>query len=100
MRPVDVNEDNKSIVWQKLYGEESDKPVRFKFNIGDQVRISKARVTQSFMPEFTDNLRTTKVLSQRRDSTERKHAGNCVTPIRPDIFSLLTIENYINSLFY
>jgi poly-D-alanine transfer protein DltD len=30
--------------------------------------------------------------------TERKHAANYVTPI--SIFSLLTIENYINSLFY
>jgi hypothetical protein len=45
MTPVDVNEDNESIVWQKLDGEESDKPFRFKSNIGDQVRISKARRT-------------------------------------------------------
>ncbi|CAB4039255.1 Hypothetical predicted protein [Paramuricea clavata] len=37
MRPVDVNEDNESIVWQKLYGKESDKSVWFKFNIGDQI---------------------------------------------------------------
>ena len=49
MRPVDVNEDNESIVWQKLHGERSDKPARFKFTIftiiGDQIRISEARRT-------------------------------------------------------
>ena len=45
MRPVDVNETNESIVWQKLYGEEPEKPVRFKFDIGDQVRINKTRRT-------------------------------------------------------
>jgi hypothetical protein len=45
MRPVDVNETNGSIVWQKLYGEEPGKPVRFKFDIGDQVRINKTRRT-------------------------------------------------------
>ena len=60
MRPVDVNEDNESIVWQKLYGEESDKPVRFKFNIDDQVRISKARRTfkKGYLPSWTEEVFT------------------------------------------
>ncbi|CAB4033161.1 uncharacterized transposon-derived [Paramuricea clavata] len=60
MRPVDVNEDNESIVWQKLYGEESDKSVRFKFNIGDQVRISKARRTfkKGYLPNWTEEVFT------------------------------------------
>ena len=60
MGPVDVNEDNESIVWQKLYGEESDKPVRFKFNIGDQVRISKARRTfkKGYLPSWTEEVFT------------------------------------------
>ena len=56
MRPVDVNEDNESIVWQNLYGEQSDKPVRLNFNIGDQVRISKARRTfkKGYLPNWTE----------------------------------------------
>ncbi|CAB4042433.1 uncharacterized transposon-derived, partial [Paramuricea clavata] len=60
MRPVDVNEDNESIVWQKRYGEESDKPVRFKFNIGDQVRIGKARRTfkKGYLPSWTEEVFT------------------------------------------
>ncbi|CAB4033860.1 uncharacterized transposon-derived, partial [Paramuricea clavata] len=57
MSPVDVNKDNESIVWQNLYGEESDKPVRFKFNI-DQVRISKARRTfkKGYLPSWTQRI--------------------------------------------
>jgi hypothetical protein len=60
MRPVDVNEDNESIVWQKLYGEQTEKPVRFKFNIGDQVRISKARRTfkKGYLPNWTEEVFT------------------------------------------
>ena len=60
MRPVDVNEDNESIVCQKLYAEESDKPVRFKFNIGDQVRISKARrkFKKRYLPSWTEEVFT------------------------------------------
>ena len=43
MRPVDVNEDNKGTVWQNLYGNESTRSTKYKFNISDQVRISKTR---------------------------------------------------------
>ena len=32
MTPVDVNKKNKNVVWQNLYGNESSKLVRFKFN--------------------------------------------------------------------
>ncbi len=45
MRPVIVNKDNENVVWERLYGRESDKPIPFKFNVGDQVRISKPRQT-------------------------------------------------------
>ena len=45
MRPVDVNKDNENVVWERLYGKESDKRIRFKFNVGDQVGISKTRRT-------------------------------------------------------
>ena len=40
-----MNEANEGVVWQKLCGSESLKPTKYKFNIGDQVRISKARRT-------------------------------------------------------
>ena len=53
MRPVDVNKKNENVVWHNLYGNESSKPVRFKFNIGDQVRISKTR--RSFMTGYLPN---------------------------------------------
>ena len=58
MRPVDVNETNESIVWQKLYGEEPEKPVRFKFDIGDQVRINKTRRTfkKGYLPNWTEEV--------------------------------------------
>jgi hypothetical protein len=60
MRPVDVNETNESIVRQKLYGEEPEKAVRFKFDIGDQVRINKTRRTfkKGYLPNWTEEVFT------------------------------------------
>ena len=40
-----MNKDNENVVWERLHGKESDKPIEFKFNVGDQVRISKMRQT-------------------------------------------------------
>ena len=45
MKPADVNPENESVVWQRLYGDEPSKPNKYKFNVSDQVRISKARRT-------------------------------------------------------
>ena len=45
MGPVDVNEANEGVVWQNLYDNESARSTKYKFNIGDQVRISKTRQT-------------------------------------------------------
>ncbi|CAB4014504.1 Hypothetical predicted protein [Paramuricea clavata] len=52
MRPVDVNKSNENIVWQTLYGKE--------FNIGDQVRISKAKRTfrKGYLPNWTEEVFT------------------------------------------
>ena len=60
MRPVDVNKDNESVVWERLYGKESDKPIRFKFNVGDQVRISKTRRTfkKGYLASWTEGVFT------------------------------------------
>ena len=43
MRPSDVNLKNESVVWERLYGDEANKLFKYKFSVGDQVRISKAR---------------------------------------------------------
>ena len=45
MRPSDVNLKNESVVWERLYGDEANKLFKYKFSVGDQVRISKARRT-------------------------------------------------------
>ena len=56
------------MVWQHLYGNESSKPVRFKFNIGDQVRISKTRRTfkKGYLPSWTEELFTVSKRVPRR----------------------------------
>ena len=60
MRPVDVNEANKGTVWQNLYGNESTRSTKYKFNIGDQVRISKTRRTfkKGYLPNWTEEVFT------------------------------------------
>ena len=37
-------------MWKRLYGEEASKLFKYKFNVGDQVRISKAR--QMFKKDY------------------------------------------------
>ena len=43
MKPIEVNKANENVVWHTLYGEIISKPVRFLFNVGDSVRISKTK---------------------------------------------------------
>ncbi len=64
MRPVDVNKDKENVVWQRLYGKESDKPIRFKFHVGDQVRISKTRRTfkKGYLASWTEFTITKRIL--------------------------------------
>ena len=60
MKPADVNLENESVVWQRLYGDEPRKPIKYKFNVGDQVRISKARRTfkKGYLPSWTEEIFT------------------------------------------
>ena len=60
MKPADVNHENESMVWQRLYGNEPRKPIKYKFNVGDQVRISKARWTfkKGYLPNWTEEIFT------------------------------------------
>ena len=46
MKPADVTVDNEKQVWHMLYDyHDKVKHVKYKFNIGDQVRISKIKCT-------------------------------------------------------
>ena len=43
MKPSQVTEANEAKVWDTLYGSDVQKRVRFKFQVGDRVRISKVK---------------------------------------------------------
>ena len=60
MRPVDVNVENENVVWERLYGDEGSKRGKYKFSVGDQVRISKARQTfkKGYLPNWTEEVFT------------------------------------------
>ena len=57
--PASVNENNAGDVWRTLYLDNNDsrpKPsVRFKFNVGDRVRISKFKLTfeKGYLPNWS-----------------------------------------------
>ena len=60
MKPTQVTKTNEAKVWGTLYGNDVNKHVRFKFAVGDRVRISKAKrlFEKSFLPNFTEELFT------------------------------------------
>ena len=64
MRPFDVNVENESVVWERLYGNEASKRTKYKFRVGDQVRISKAR--RMFKKGYSPTGRKRCLLSQSR----------------------------------
>ena len=43
MKPTQVTKANEAKVWDTLYGSDAQKRVRFKFQVGDRVRISKVK---------------------------------------------------------
>ena len=43
MKLVEVTEATEAKVWDTLYGSDVQKRVRFKFQVGDRVRISKVK---------------------------------------------------------
>ena len=55
MKPSQVTKTNEAQVWDTLYGDDVQKPVRFKFQVGDRVRISKVKrmFEKSYLPNFT-----------------------------------------------
>ena len=61
-KPINVTQENEREVWHTLYGEreEKKKPVSYKFEIGDQVRISKMKRTfeKGYLPNFSKEIFT------------------------------------------
>ena len=61
-KPALVNSENEDKVFHTLYGSVLDKvrPARYKFNIGDQVRISKikGKFENSYLPNFSKEIFT------------------------------------------
>ena len=60
MKPSQVTKSNEAKVWDTLYGNDVDKRVRYKFQVGDRVRISKVKrmFEQSYLPNFTEEMFT------------------------------------------
>ena len=53
MKPSEVTKANEDVVWETLYGNSVSNPVRFKFKVGDHVRVSKLKRT--FEKGYTPN---------------------------------------------
>ena len=60
MKPSEVTKANEDKVWHTLYGNNIQMCVRFKFQGGDRVRISKVKriFKKSYLPNFTEELLT------------------------------------------
>ena len=60
MKPSQVTKSNEAKVWDALYGNNVDKRVRYKFQVGDRVRISKVKrmFEKSYLPNFTEEMFT------------------------------------------
>ena len=60
MKPSQVTKKNEAKVWDTLYGDDVQKPVRYKFKVGDRVRISKVKrmFEKSYLPNFTEEIFT------------------------------------------
>ena len=60
-KPINVTQKNEREIWHTLYGEdEKEGPVNYKFEVGDQVRISKMKRTfeKGYMPNFSKEIFT------------------------------------------
>ena len=61
MKPTDVTADIEKQVWRTLFGHNDDvKHVKYKFKIGDQVRISKIKrkFEKGYLPNFSKEIFT------------------------------------------
>lgn len=53
MNPADVNRSNTQDVWKTLFGKNL-KPMKYKFNLGDQVKIGKGIFEKGYLPSWTE----------------------------------------------
>lgn len=55
MNPAGVNRSNAQDVWKILFGKNL-KPIKYKFNLGDQVKISKHKriYEKGYLPSWTE----------------------------------------------
>jgi len=64
MKPIDVSKTNEAHVWNSLYGSNKDDTLhtrqKFKFNLGDQVRLLKKNVPfrKGYEPQWTEEIFT------------------------------------------
>ena len=60
MKLSQVTKKKEAKVWDTLYGDDVQKPVRYKFKVGDRVRISKVKrmFEKSYLPTFTEEIFT------------------------------------------
>ena len=60
MKPTQVTEANEAKVWDTLYGSHVQKRARFKFQVGDRVRIVKVKrmFEKSYLPNYTEEMFT------------------------------------------
>ena len=60
MKPTDVNELNEKQVWETLYEKKKiiRSKVKFRFQVGDKVRINKTRMTfeKSYLPGWSEEI--------------------------------------------
>ena len=57
-KPAEVTTENEKKVWHTLYDHDAVKNVKYKFKIGDQVRISKMKRTfeKGYLPNFSKEI--------------------------------------------
>ena len=60
MKPTQVTEAYEAKVWDTLYGSDVQKRLRFKFQVGDRVRISKVKrmFEKSYLPNYPEEMFT------------------------------------------
>ena len=60
IRPADVTTKNEKKIWHTLYDHSPPKNVKYKFKIGDQVRISKIKrkFEKGYLPNFSKEIFT------------------------------------------
>ena len=58
MSPDEVSRENEALVWRRLYNPDDNEPVKFKFDVGDRVRISKNKpiFEKGYTPNWTEEL--------------------------------------------